>query len=112
MDQRDIGRLRVKREKFRLLIKDVKAKRIEPFKYVGRLQIDSERDCYGKLLAKFSYEIFCESYKEITGAKNLARFDADIMMAEHFEYSDLSGEIGVDSYYVKTTRRLSNFLQV
>lgn len=111
VDQRDISRLRVKREKFRSLIRDVKSKRIEPFKYVGRLHIDSERDCYGKLLAKFCYEIFCESYKEITGAKNLARFDADIMIAEHFEYSDLSGEIGVDNYYAKTTRKLSNFLQ-
>ncbi|MCP2075479.1 UNVERIFIED_ORG: hypothetical protein J2Y77_004915 [Pseudomonas lini] len=111
VDQKNCDRLKVKKEKFRELIKDVKLKRVAPFKYSGGHSIDAERDCYGKLLAKFFYGIFCDSYKKITGAKNLNRFDADLMIAEHIEHCIFEEEQGINLYYLKKADKLLKFIK-
>lgn len=107
VDSQDSSRLRVKKDAFKKLIATVKAGRVNKFKYAGSDRITSERDCYGKLLAKFVYEIFCKGFQTLTGQKNLSRAMADIFMAEHFQYMDLSRDPLIQKYYTEVAESLS-----
>ncbi len=113
VDKADKSRIKVKKEKMKLLIQRAKSNCDKPFKYIGSHVVSSERDCYGKLLAMFAYELFCDAYREITGAKNLARFDADIMLAEHIEIFAMSNMAPeMDRHYSRKVLELGRFLQV
>lgn len=110
VDSRDINRIRIKKDAFRKLITTVKAGRVNKFRYVGADRVISERDCYGKLLAKFVYEIFCKGFQNLTGQKNLSRAMADIFMAEHFQYVDLNQDPLLQKYYTDVAESLSGHL--
>lgn len=110
VDTKDINRLKVKKDAFRSLISSIKQKRIDPFKYIGGEQIIAERDCYGKLLSRFLYSIFTDCFKDVTGQKNLSRELADVMIAEHFQYTDLSLDPDIENYYRATMELLSRTL--
>lgn len=110
VDSRDVNRLRVKKDAFRKLITTIKAGRVNKFRHVGGDRIVSERDCYGKLLAKFLYDIFCEGFQALTGQKNLPRAMADIFMAEHFQHVDLDRDPCIKTYYSSVAQSLSNYL--
>ncbi|WP_079202650.1 DUF4435 domain-containing protein [Pseudomonas sp. CC6-YY-74] len=90
---------RVKREKFRNLIVDIKARRTEPLRYFGGERVAPESDCYGKMVAMFCYHIFCEYYKGITGCKNVPRHFVDKMMAEAMQSADFDGVPHLKEHY-------------
>ncbi|MNG40603.1 hypothetical protein D3C84_1292520 [compost metagenome] len=56
--------------------------------------------------------MFCDSYKVVTGSKNLAKFEADMMIAAHVEHFDLSTEPRINKYYAKVSENLSGFLRL
>ncbi|MEW4951463.1 DUF4435 domain-containing protein [Pseudomonas asiatica] len=99
VDVRDVNRFRIKKESFKKLISTIKSGRVEKFKFSGHERVVAERDCYGKLWAKFLYGIFCECFREITGQKNLNREMADVLVAEHFQYTDLDRDPDLKIYY-------------
>jgi hypothetical protein len=110
VDTQDPSRYRVKKNRFKKLINDIKIKKTGAFKYTGNHNIIPDRDCYGKLLATFTYGIFCEHYKLITGCKNLSRESADQMIAAHIQNADLNLEPNIFEHYSKATQTLSSFL--
>lgn len=111
VDSRNPDRLKVKKEAFKTLISGVKANRVNPFRYVGNERVIPERDCYGKLLSMFLYNVFTECFKSVTGQKNLSREMADVMVAEHFQYANLSADSDVVNYYAAAVGSLSASLQ-
>jgi len=102
VDSSDVERLRVKKDAFKKLIIAIKTSRDRKFSYSGPEKVVAERDCYGKLVARFSYEIFCEYFRKVTGQKNLAKDMADMMVAEHFGYTDLASDPDLNNYYQLT----------
>ena len=112
VDSQDVNRLRVKKAAFKQLIATIKAGRVNKFKYAGEGRVISERDCYGKLLAKFLYDIFCQKFQSLTGQKNISRAMADIFMAEHFQYVDLSRDPCIQNYYTDVSKSLLNNLSL
>lgn len=99
VDVRDSNRYRVKKESFRKLIGTIKSGRVEKFQFSGCDRVVAARDCYGKLWAKFLYGIFCECFRDVTGQKNLNREMADVLVAEHFQYTDLDKDPDLKNYY-------------
>ncbi|MFJ2336972.1 DUF4435 domain-containing protein [Pseudomonas protegens] len=113
VDKSNLSRIKVKKDKLKVLIKEMKSRHDEPFRYVGKHVVSCDRDCYGKLFSMFFYELFCDAYKSVTGAKNLNRFDADIMLAEHIELFPMNiFEPDMHSYYMKLAGQLEHFLRV
>jgi hypothetical protein len=99
VDVRDSNRYRVKKESFRKLIGTIKSGRVEKFQFSGCDRVVAARDCYGKLWAKFLYGIFCECFRDVTGQKNLNREMADVLVTEHFQYTDLDKDPDLKNYY-------------
>ncbi len=106
VDYQDFERFKVKKDAFKKLIIAIKKDRERKFLYSGTERVVAERDCYGKLLARFIYGIFCDGYREVTGQKNLARDVADVMVAEYFGYTDLERDPDLNSYYQMTADTL------
>jgi len=107
VDASDASRVRVKKEAFKKLIGTIKNGRVDKFKYSGRERVVAERDCYGKLWSKFMYGIFCDCFREVTGQKNLNREIADVLVAEHFQYTDLDKDPDLKGYYQAIAAALS-----
>lgn len=99
VDISDANRFRVKKEAFKKLIGTIKNGRVDKLQYNGQERVVAERDCYGKLWAKFLYGIFCECFREVTGQKNLNREIADMLVAEHFQHTDLDRDPELRDYY-------------
>jgi hypothetical protein len=55
----------------------------------------------------FIYNIFTDCFKDVTGQKNLSREMADVMVAEHFQYADLSADPDIYNYYTTAVGSLS-----
>lgn len=107
VDSGNPNRLKVKKIAFKTLISGIKENRVSPFRYCGSERVIAERDCYGKLLSMFIYNLFTNCFKDITGHKNLSREIADMMMAEHFQYVDFSSDPDVYNYYATAVNSLS-----
>ena len=107
VDSRNPERLRVKKDAFKILISGIKASRVNPFRHIGRDRVVPERDCYGKLLSMFIYNMFTGCFKDVTGQKNLSREMADIMIAEHFQHANTSADPEIYDYYIATIASLS-----
>ncbi|WP_236176641.1 hypothetical protein [Pseudomonas qingdaonensis] len=107
VDCRDANRFRVKKEAFKKLIGAIKKDRDKKFKYSGNEAVVAERDCYGKFWSMFLYGIFCEYFRAVTGQKNLNREMADVLVAEHFQYTDLDKDPGLKNYYQTVAAALS-----
>jgi hypothetical protein len=90
---------KVKRDKFKKLITDIKTRRTAPLRYFGDTRIVSDSDCYGKMVSMFCYSIFCEYYRSITGCKNVPRHFSDKIFAESIFTADLSGVPHVKAHY-------------
>ncbi|SPO67439.1 DUF4435 domain-containing protein [Pseudomonas sp. JV241A] len=110
VDARDLNRVKVKREVFKKLILTIKEGRVKKFKYSGGDRVVAERDCYGKLWAKFLYDVFCNCFREVTGQKNLTRDMADVLVAEHFQYTDLNRDTEIRDYYQAKAHTLAQVL--
>ena len=82
VDETDPKNIKIKKDKLSLLISSIKSIRPEKLHYCGKERIAPEKDCYGKILSRFYYLIFCEYYKKITKAKNLPRENAEVEMAK------------------------------
>lgn len=107
VDSRNPDRLRVKKDAFKTLISGIKASRVNPFRHIGGERIIPERDCYGKLLSMFIYNMFTDCFKDVTGQKNLSREMADVMIAEHFQHADIRSDPDIYGYYIATIASLS-----
>lgn len=90
---------KVKKDKFKNLIIDIKARRTKPLRYFGNTRIAPDSDCYGKMVSMFCYSIFCEYYRTITGCKNIPRHFSDKIFAESIFTSDLTGIPHVKAHY-------------
>ena len=111
VDARDVARLKIKREAFKKLIATIKEGRVKKFKYSGPSRVVAERDCYGKLWSKFLYNIFCECFREVTGQKNLTREMADVLVAEHFQHTDLDRDEDLRNYYQAMAAQLKKAIR-
>ncbi|AZD55565.1 hypothetical protein C4K19_3781 [Pseudomonas chlororaphis subsp. aurantiaca] len=92
---------KIKKEQFKKLITEIKSRRTEPLRYLGKEPILPATDCYGKMISMFCYSIFCEYYKEITGCKNIPRHFADKMIAEAIRTANLDEIPQIKDHYEK-----------
>lgn len=105
IDTSNIRDFKVKKDKFKNLIRDIKARRTTPLRYSGNTRITSDSDCYGKMVSMFCYSIFCEYYRSITGCKNIPRHFSDKIFAESILTSDLTGIPHVKEHYEQMMAR-------
>lgn len=107
IDTSNCHEYKVKRDKFKKLIVDIKMRRTTPLRYLGKARIASDSDCYGKMVAMFCYSMFCEYYRNITGCKNVPRHFADKIFAESILTADINHVPHVRDHYERMMARLS-----
>ncbi|MDT8922788.1 DUF4435 domain-containing protein [Pseudomonas taiwanensis] len=98
---------KVKKDKFKALIQDIKLRRTVPLRYSGHNRISAYNDCYGKMVSMFCYSVFCDYYKLITGQKNIPRHFADNMMAQALSKGDLNSLPELRDYYQSMMARIN-----
>ncbi|WP_226927682.1 hypothetical protein, partial [Pseudomonas sp. K2] len=98
---------RVKKDKFKALIRDIKLRRTAPLRYSGHNRISAYNDCYGKMVSMFCYSVFCDYYKLITGQKNIPRHFADSMIAQALSKSELNSLPELRDYYQNMMARIN-----
>lgn len=90
---------RLKKESFKRMVAEVKARRQGPLRYTGPSRVEPWLDCYGKIMAQYGYGVYLEYYRKITGHKNLARVAADNAFAQSFQTADIEKDESLFEYY-------------
>ncbi len=101
---------KISKQHFKRLIANAKEKREAPLRYTGNNTIKADRDCYGKLFAKFCYFVIFEHYKRMTKTKNLPKEYADQLIVANILAADFDLEPEIRDYYSENFSRLSGSL--
>ena len=99
IDTSDPKLYKLRKRQFLSLIQSIKTRRASPLRYLGNNRISAHNDCYGKIISRFCYTLYCEYYKKITKQNSIPAHFLERAMAEAIEHADLRNIPELEAHY-------------
>lgn len=99
IDTSDPKLYKLRKRQFLELIQSIKNRRASPLRYLGNTRISAHTDCYGKIISRFCYSLYCEYYKKITSQNSIPTHFLERAMAEAIVHADLRNIPQLEMHY-------------